>query len=78
MNRYRFKGTAERIFPCMRPAILAPGDVIERETNPDPYWFELIEPESKPTPRPREREEIKVHPTPLAALEAAMAQDEKE
>jgi hypothetical protein len=76
MSQYRFKGTAERIFPRMRPALVAPGAVIEAEDNPDPYWFELLpEPESKPTPRPRA---IKVHPNPLAALEEAMAQDEKE
>jgi hypothetical protein len=77
MNRYRFTGTSERIFPDMRPAIIAPGDVITAEANPHPYWFELVpEPETKkPTPRPRD--EITVHPTPLAALEAAMAQDDE-
>jgi hypothetical protein len=57
MSRYRFKGSDERIFPHMRPAIVGPGDVIEADDNPDPYWFEL-EPENKPTPFARDEEEL--------------------
>jgi hypothetical protein len=61
VNKYRYKGSAERVFPYARPAVVVgPGDVIERPDNPDTHWFELVPPpvpEQKPTPSPRAEKE---------------------
>jgi hypothetical protein len=56
MNRYRYTGSEERVFPSLRPSVIGPGDVITAADNPHPYWFEL-EPENKPTPSARVDEE---------------------
>lgn len=61
MNKYRYTGSAERIFPYAHPTlVVSPGDVVEHPSNPDPYWFELVPPpapEIKPTPSKRAEEE---------------------
>lgn len=60
MNKYRYKGTEDRVFPYARPPIVVgPGDVIEHPDNLDDYWFERVhdEPEKKPTPSKRVDEE---------------------
>lgn len=60
MNKYRYKGTAERVFPYAHPpVVVSPGDVIEHPDNLDDYWFERVhdEPEDKPIPPERVDEE---------------------
>lgn len=51
MAEFVYTGTEERVF-LYPPMVVAPGDAIEADDNPDPYWFEPAQPD-KPSPTPR-------------------------
>ena len=50
MPQFRYVGDDERVFPHVSLTV-APGDVVELDSNPDPRWFdEAKAPKTAPAP----------------------------
>lgn len=39
MAKFKFTGDEERVFLFPRAFNVLPGDTVEADENPDPYWF---------------------------------------
>ena len=39
VKKWKFTGAQERVFLFPRAFVVAPGETVEADTNPDPEWF---------------------------------------